>query len=64
MSRGRIIIKGVAISVIRNILEIEDVNFLKMSHPAVAQMGHVMVSSEWTVEESGACQRNSVPFLN
>ena len=53
-----------AISVIGNIMEIEDVNFLKMSHPAVAQMGHVMVSSEWTVEESGACQRNPVPFVN
>lgn len=36
-----------AISVIRNIMEIEDVNFLKMTNPVIAEMGHVMVSSEW-----------------
>ncbi len=41
-----------AISVIRDIMEIENVNFLKMTNPVIAEMGHVMVSSEWTVEES------------
>ena len=45
-------------------MEIEDVNFLKMTHPVGAEMGHVMVSSEWTVEENKACQRNSVPLVN
>ena len=33
-------------------MEIEDVNFLKMSDPVVAKKGHVMVSSKWRVEES------------
>jgi lipopolysaccharide transport system ATP-binding protein len=44
-------------------IEIEDVNFLKMTHPVVAGMGHIMVSSEWTVEENKACQRNSIPLV-
>jgi hypothetical protein len=39
-----------AVSVIRNIMEIEDVSFLKMSCPVVAETGHARVSSEWTQE--------------
>ena len=56
--------KRMVIGVIRNIIEIEDVNYLKMSHPLVAEMGHVMVSSEWTVEESRHVSENRVSLVN
>jgi hypothetical protein len=38
-------------------MEIEDANFLRMSHSVVANMGRVMVSSEWTVEEADLSAR-------
>jgi len=53
-----------AVSVIRNIMEIEDVSFLKISCPVVAEMGHARVSSEWTVEENRAVREIGVFLVN
>jgi len=60
MSRWTII-KRMAFSVITNIMEIEDVNFLKMTNSVIAEMGHVMVSPEWTVEGNRAV--SEIPVL-